>query len=170
MDNTLLMVFTGILAVVVVIQTILFFGMYRAIRHMSVAVDGMGKDLLGYIQVVSAKVDEGVRAIKDIAEGLKPIRDKLEDTTDIIRNRVTELDGFLAEIANTARLEILRIQDIDAISLGEGGRDTGVICVKAFLPPSMKSMRSAEPSESQWTFFSGVEEIPVLLQDEEMFI
>ena len=112
MDNTLLLVFTGILAVVVVIQTILFFGMYRAIRHMSVAVDRMGKDLLGHIQVVSGKVDEGVRAIKGMAEGFKPIRDKLEDTADIIRNRVSELDGFIAEIANTARQEVLRIQDI----------------------------------------------------------
>jgi methyl-accepting chemotaxis protein len=112
MHDNLLMVFVGILAAMVVVQTVLFFGMYRLVRHMSGAVDRMGKDLLGYIQVVSGKVEEGVGAIKGLAEGFKPIRDKLEDASDIIHNRVSDLDGIVAEIANTARAEVLRIQDI----------------------------------------------------------
>lgn len=111
MQNTLLMVFTGILAVAVLIQSLLFFGMYKSIRRMTVWMDSLGKDLLRNIEVVSAKVGEGVTTIKGMAEGLEPIREKLADTTDIVHNRVIELDGFLSEATRTARLEILRIQD-----------------------------------------------------------
>jgi uncharacterized protein YjeT (DUF2065 family) len=111
MDNTLLMVFTGILALAVVIQTILFFGIYSAIRRMSTFLDAMGKDLLRNIGVISAKVDEGLAVIKDTAEGLKPIRDNLVNTTEIIHSRVTEIDLFLEEIADNARQQILRVQD-----------------------------------------------------------
>ncbi len=111
MHDTLLMIFTGVLALAVVIQTVLFFGIYKAIRQMSAYVDSMGKDLLKSVGIISAKVDDGVAAIKGVTEGLKPIRDKLADTTDIIHSRVMELDAFLAETAATAREEILRVHD-----------------------------------------------------------
>jgi methyl-accepting chemotaxis protein len=169
MDNTLLLVFTGILAVVVVIQTILFFGMYRAIRHMSVAVDRMGKDLLGHIQVVSGKVDEGVRAIKGIAEGFKPIRDKLEDTTDIIRNRVSELDGFIAEIANTARQEMHRIQDI-VQSASEKVEETLELLRKSVLAPFNEINAISRAVRIAMDVLFRRQRKPGSVQDEEMFI
>jgi hypothetical protein len=109
--DTLLMVFTGILALAVVIQTFLFVGIFKAIRQMSAYLDVLGKDLLRHIEFVSAKVDEGATTIKGFAEGLEPIREKLSTTTDIIHNRVAELDLFLAETADSFRQEVLRIQD-----------------------------------------------------------
>ncbi len=111
MHDTLLTVFTGVVALAVVIQTILFFGMYKAIRQMSTLLDSMGKDLLKNFAAVSAKVDESLSTVRDFVEGLKPIRERLAVTTEIIHDRVTELDAFLAETTSTARLEILKIQD-----------------------------------------------------------
>ena len=112
MHDTLLMVFTGVLALAVVIQTLLFWGIYKAIRQMSVYLNGMGKDLLKNVDIISAKVDEGLTTIKEMAEGLKPIREKLANSSEIIHNRITELDAFLEEATSTARQEIRRIQDL----------------------------------------------------------
>jgi hypothetical protein len=109
--DTLLMVFTGVLAVAVAIQTFLFFGIYKAIRQLTAYLDVLGNDLLRNVQIMSTKVDEGLTTIKSMAEGLKPIRDKLAVTTDVIHNRVTELDAFFAETANAFRQEVVRIQD-----------------------------------------------------------
>jgi hypothetical protein len=111
MHDTLLTIFTGVLAVAVLIQSFLFFGIYRSIRQMTSWMDGLGKDLLRNVEVISGRVDEGLATIKGMAEGLKPIREKLTATTDIVHRRVTELDAFLAEATSTARLEILRVQD-----------------------------------------------------------
>lgn len=111
MHDTLLMIFTGVLAFAVLMQSLLFFGIYKSIRKMTVWMDSLGKDLLKNVEVVSAKVDEGLTTIKGIAEGLKPIEEKLTDTAEIIHRRVTKLDNFLEEATGTARLEILRIQD-----------------------------------------------------------
>ena len=111
MHDTLLMIFTGVLAFAVVVQTILFWGIHKAIRQMSSQLDGIGKDLLRNVEIVSAKVDEGVATIKAMADGLKPIRDNLANATDIIHKRITELDAFLAEAMDMARSEIRRIQD-----------------------------------------------------------
>jgi len=109
--ETLLMVFTGVLALAVVIQTFLFFGIYRGIRQLKIDLDGVGNDLRRNAEIVSTRVDEGLTAVKSVTDGLKPVVDKLADATEIVRNRVAELDVFLAETTITARQEIQKVQD-----------------------------------------------------------
>jgi hypothetical protein len=111
MHDTLLMVFTGILAVAVLMQTIIFFLMYRSIQRLTTWMDSMGKDLLRNMEVISAKVDEGLTAVKGLVANLKPVTEKLAEATEIVHDRVVEIDHFLAETTSAARLEILRIQD-----------------------------------------------------------
>jgi hypothetical protein len=111
MDNTLLMVFTGILALAVVVQTVLFFGIYSAIRRMGTFLDGIGREYLRNANEISAKVDLTFNVIKETAEGFKPVRDKLVDTTEIIHGRVLEIDRFLAETSDMARQQIVGIQE-----------------------------------------------------------
>ena len=111
MQDTLLIVFLGVLAVAVLMQSFLFFGMYRSIRKMTAWMSEFGQDMLKNVEVISAKVDEGLTSIKGMTQGLKPITEKLSDTTEIIHHRVTELDIFLAEATSAARLEIVEIQD-----------------------------------------------------------
>ncbi len=111
MDNTILLVFTGILAFAVLLQTILFYGIYRAIRETAGRIDGISKDLSINISAISSKVNEGVESIKETGQSLKPIAENLAVATDIIQRRVADLDAFLAETTDAARLEFLRIRD-----------------------------------------------------------
>lgn len=112
MHDTLLMIFTGILAVAVLMQTLLFFGIYRSIRQLASLMNVLSKDLLKNVELISGKVDEGLATIKGVAEGIRPIGEKLAASADIVHKRVTELDAFLAEATRTAQLEILRVQDM----------------------------------------------------------
>lgn len=111
MHDTLLMVFTGILAFAVLVQTILLFGIFRVIRQMSVWVDGVGKDLIRNVELISSKVDEGLTAVRSVSEGMKPILGSLAQTAEVVHSRVVEVDAFLVEATNTARLEIARVQE-----------------------------------------------------------
>jgi hypothetical protein len=134
MHDTLLMIFTGVLAVAVLMQSLLFFGIYRSVRKMTVWMDSLGKDLLRNVEAVSAKVDDGLTTIKGIAEGLKPIAEKLTDATEIVYKRIAELDNFLAEATSTARLEILRIQDTIQIA-SRRTQETIDVLLKSILAP-----------------------------------
>ena len=111
MQDTLLAIFTGVLAVAVLMQTFLFFGMYKSIRRITVWMEGVSKDLLSNVENISSKVDEGLNSIKSISDGLQPISEKLTNTTDVIYKRTLEVDAFLSDAIKTAQLEILRIQD-----------------------------------------------------------
>jgi hypothetical protein len=109
--TTLLMIFTGVLALAVLIQGIVFFLIYKSIRQLTVRIDSLGDVLLRNAEVVSEKVNEGLTIVKDVAQDLKPITEKLVDATEIVYKRVKEIDGFLAEITGSTRLEILRVQE-----------------------------------------------------------
>jgi hypothetical protein len=110
-DKTLLMIFSGILAVAVLMQSIVFLLIYKSIRQLTVRIDNMGIDLLRNVETVSEKVNEGLTTVRNVAEDLKQITSKLTGTAEIVHKRVKEVDAFLAEATSTARLEILRIQD-----------------------------------------------------------
>jgi uncharacterized protein YoxC len=109
--DPLLMIFTGVLALAVVIQGIIFFLIYKSIRQLTVRMDILGNDLIRNAEVVTEKVNEGLAVIKNVAQDLKPITEKLADTTDIVHKRVKDIDCLLEEVTSSARMEILRVQE-----------------------------------------------------------
>ena len=111
MQDTLLMIFAGILAVAVLIQSIVFISIYKSIRQLTNRMDSLSNDLLRNVEMVSEKVNEGLTIVRDIGEDLKPITSKIANTVDTIHSRVKEVDTFLTETTDTARTEITRIQD-----------------------------------------------------------
>lgn len=111
MQDKMLTIFTGVLAAALLVQSLVFIGIYKSIRQLAANLDRLGKDLLREVESVSKKVDEGLTSIKAMGEGLKPIKDRLSETTSIVYKRVAELDVFLAEVTHSARLGMLRIQD-----------------------------------------------------------
>jgi hypothetical protein len=113
-DNTLVLiaVFTGIAAFALVLQSAAFLAIARSMRSMSVRVDRLGTDLTKQMVSVSGKTEELLAVIKGVAEGIKTIESNLTATSAIIQKRVVELDAFLEETADAARLQVLRIQGV----------------------------------------------------------
>jgi hypothetical protein len=107
----MLTVFTGVLAAALLVQSLVFIGIYKSIRQLAANLGRLGNDLLREVELISKKVDDGLTSIKAMGEGLKPIKDRLNETTLIVYKRVAELDVFLDEITRSARLGMLRIQD-----------------------------------------------------------
>ena len=111
MHDTLLVVFTGILAFAVLAQSILFFLLYKRISQLMAQIDGLGKDLLRHVGRVSAKIEDTLATITSVAEVVKPIVQKLNESADIVHGRILELNDFLGEVTDKARFEIAELQD-----------------------------------------------------------
>ncbi len=111
MQDTLLLVFTGILAFAVLLQGLLFFGIYKSIRNLDKWLSVWSNDMLRNAESMSAKISEGLETVKSTAESLKPITQNLVHTTQLVHSRVVELDSFIGETTRSAQLEFMRIQD-----------------------------------------------------------
>ena len=62
--ENILLAFTGILAFAVLLQSLLFIGIYRSIRQMNDWLSTWSKEMLKHAQIVSSRVEEGVSAIQ----------------------------------------------------------------------------------------------------------
>lgn len=109
-QEILLAIFTGVLAIAVLMQTLIFFGMYKAIRKLVNRIDGISKDLLRNVDKVTAKAEETLTTIEDIGHGFAPVKDKVVDIAEILHQRVLRVDDFLEETTNTAREEVDRVK------------------------------------------------------------
>ncbi len=109
--DILLTIFTGILAVAVLAQTLIFFGLLQAIRRLSAKVDEMSGGVLRSVDAVSLKVQETLAPLREIAGGFVPVKDRIVDTAEMLHARAVEVDAFLGETTSTVRQDILRMQD-----------------------------------------------------------
>ena len=109
-QEILLAIFTGILAVAVLMQALIFFGMYRTFRRLVDRIDGISRDLLQSADKITVKTEETLTAIQEIGNGFMPVKDKVVDAAEILHQRVVKVDDFLEETTNTARLEVDRMK------------------------------------------------------------
>jgi hypothetical protein len=111
MHDTLLVIFTGILAFAVLAQSILFFLLYKRISRLTAQIDVLGKDLLRHVGRVSAKIEDTLAIITSIADIVKPVVQKLNESAEIVHERILDLNYFLGEVTDKARLEISELQE-----------------------------------------------------------
>jgi methyl-accepting chemotaxis protein len=110
-QDILLTIFTGILAIAVLMQTLIFVGIFLAIRRLAEQVDRLSRDVMKNVEVVTAKTDETLAVIRDIGNGLVPVKDKIVNAAEVVHQRVVKMDEFLEETTETARSEILRVRN-----------------------------------------------------------
>ena len=109
--DPLLTVFTGVVALALLLQSLALIGLYRSVRNLSARVDVISKDLVKTVNALAGDVTQALATIKNAAEGVQSLKDKISATSDIIHQRVTEMDSFLTQLTDAARLEVARVQD-----------------------------------------------------------
>jgi hypothetical protein len=109
--ETWLTVFTGVVAVALFLQSLAFIGIYRSVRKLSARVDDISGDLMKGLGALTSDISQAVTTIKSVAEGILALKDKLSSTSDVVHKRVTEIDSFLRQLTDAARLEVARMQD-----------------------------------------------------------
>jgi hypothetical protein len=116
-QDILLTIFTGILALAVFMQTLIFFGIYKTIRQLAGKMDELRKDLLKNVEIVTTKADQTLTVIQEIGNGLIPVKDKVVDAADILHQRIVKIDNFLEETTNTVRMEVAELQSrVESVS------------------------------------------------------
>jgi hypothetical protein len=112
MQETLLTVFTGIVAIALLLQSLAFVGIYLCVRKLASRMEKLSNDLTASAKALERKADELMSTANMLAEGFKSIQEKVNDTVAVVHHRIVDLDKFLDETTHAARLQVLRIQDV----------------------------------------------------------
>jgi hypothetical protein len=107
-----LTIFTGIVAVAFFIQSIASIGILRVVRKLSDRIEGMSVETTNRILSLSSNVEELLSTFRRIGEKAEGISERINAATGVVTNRVAELDSFVGETTDAARLQVAKIQDL----------------------------------------------------------
>jgi|WetSurMetagenome_2_1015567.scaffolds.fasta_scaffold07734_3 hypothetical protein len=171
MQETLLTVFTGIVAVALLLQSLAFVGIYKSVRSIASRLDKLSGDLTANANALSRKADDLMSTVKLLAEGFRSIQEKVSETVVVVHNRIVDLDKFLGETTNTARLQVLRIHDV-VDTAARRVEETCNVLQSSVLAPVNEMNAIARGIRAGLDFLLRRRKMPAGLshQDEEMFI
>ncbi len=115
MDPTLqilLALFTGIVAVSLLLQSLAFWGIYRSVRQMSARIDKLANDFTRKTESLTSKTEAMLSSVRGFVDKLEGMQANLTATTEIIQRRVVEIDAFLEDTATSARRQVARLQAV----------------------------------------------------------
>jgi len=111
-DTIILMIFSGVVTAALVVQTLVYLSLRRAIESVAVRFEEFSRDLRHKIDVHSNNLTELMSAVRPIIEQTQAVQSHLSGASKMIHDRVADMDEFLQETIDAARLQIVRIQDV----------------------------------------------------------
>jgi len=110
-SQTALTVFVGIVAIVFLTQCIILLYLVRGLRMLAKRVEDFSQGMSKTVETLSVKLEDMLAAAKASGEKLRALQENLTATSEVVHRRVSALDKFLSEATDSARLQIVRIQD-----------------------------------------------------------
>jgi len=115
MDPTLqilLALFTGIVAVSLLLQSFALWGLFRATKQMSARFDKLADDLTRKAESVATRTVQLAASLHGFVSKLEGAQANVTEATEILKRRAVEFDAFLEETTQSARQQVARIQAV----------------------------------------------------------
>jgi hypothetical protein len=109
---TVLTVFTGVVALVLLIHGIALLAIYRRIRDLSARIEDLSSNLMKQVDSLAVKADSFLSVVKTTAEKVHMMQENVAAITAVVHHRIIEVDAFLTEATEVGRLQIAKFQDV----------------------------------------------------------
>jgi hypothetical protein len=108
----LLAVFTGLTALALLIQGIALVAIPRRVRDLTARLDALSTKLTKQVDSLAVQAENLLSVVKSTAEKVHVVQENVAAITAVVHHRVVEVDAFLDEATDVARLQMARFQDI----------------------------------------------------------
>jgi biopolymer transport protein ExbB/TolQ len=109
---TVLTVFTGIVALVLLLQGIALVLLYRRFRELTIRLETRSSALTKQVEALTVKAESFLALLQSTAEKVQVVQETVSAITAVVHHRILEVDAFLTETTDTARLQIARFQGV----------------------------------------------------------
>jgi len=108
----ILTVFTGIVALGVILQGLALWTLAQKVRELSNRLESVSSKLTKQADVLAVHAEDFLTIAKATAEKVQAMQAHISAISQVVHNRVVDADAFLTEATDTARLQIARFQDV----------------------------------------------------------
>ena len=108
MDNTIITIFVVVAAVAIVLQAVILFALYKALRQTSERMEGIAGRLE---QQASPVLTTAAAILEDAKPKIAEITTNLAETSASVRSHVTQVGEATTEIVERARMQAARLDE-----------------------------------------------------------
>jgi len=111
-EPIILTIFTGVVALGFLLQGLALLAISRKLRELSARLDEVSTRLTKQVNTLAAQADSFLVVVKNTAEKIAAVQENVSAISNVVHRRVLEVDAFLNEVTDAARLQIARLQDV----------------------------------------------------------
>src|SRR5215813_5361412 len=108
MNNTVLTIFVAVTAAAVVLQMLILFGMYLAMRKSSAKVESLAEEVKTKVLPTAELAHQ---MITDLRPKITIVLDNVAVSTTVLRNQMQRMDATLTDIIYRTRLQVIRADE-----------------------------------------------------------
>jgi hypothetical protein len=108
----ILAVFVGLVAVALLIQGIALIVISRKVRDLAARFDVLSTKLTKQVDSLSVQAENLLGLMKSTTEKVHAVQESVTAITSVVHHRVVEVDAFINEATDVARLQMARLQDV----------------------------------------------------------
>jgi len=167
--ETALVTLTVIVAVAIAMQAVVLWGIHRSIRAIAERIESLSASVEQRIGPLSERTQELLVSVRSAAEHFQALQKDFAATSQIIHRRVVDLDKFLAEVTDSGRLQVARVQDL-VETASATMEDTVSMVQRGLIAPLAEFSALLRGIRVGFNFFFRGRASQQAHQDEEMFI
>ena len=114
----LLAIFTGLVAVALLLQGLALLAISRKLRDLSAQFDTLSARLTKQVDALTVQAQDFLSVIKKTAERVNAVQDNVAAITKVVYDRAVAVDAFIEEATDAARLQIAKLQDVVETTAG----------------------------------------------------
>src|SRR5437867_1796367 len=155
--------------VAVAMQAVVLWGIHRSIRAIAERIESLSASVEQRIGPLSERTQELLVSVRSAAEHFQALQKDFAATSQIIHRRVVDLDKFLAEVTDSGRLQVARVQDL-VETASATMEDTVSMVQRGLIAPLAEFSALLRGIRTGFNFFFRGRASQQAHQDEEMFI
>lgn len=169
--DIILCIFSGLVFLALLLQGLALLVISRKVKELAERFDKLSTKLTKQVDALSAQAEGLIAAVKSTTEKVQAVQDHVAAITGVVHKRVVDVDAFIGEATDVARMQLARLQEVIENTAGRID-DTISTLQNAVIVPIMEAQAVVRGVRSAINVLFGRRRFSSdrSHQDEEMFI
>jgi methyl-accepting chemotaxis protein len=116
--DIILCVFSGLVFLALLLQGLALLAISRKVRELAQRFDALSTKLTKQVDTIAVQAQDLIAAMKSTTEKVHGMQQNVAAITSVVHSRVADVDAFIGQATDAARMQIARFQEIIETTAG----------------------------------------------------
>jgi len=125
--DIILCIFSGLVFLALLLQGLALLAISRKVRELAADLGTLSTKLMKQVDALTLQAESLMAMMKSTTEKVHAVQQNVAAITSVVHNRVVEVDAFVNEATDVARMQMARFQDVIETTAGRIDETIGIL-------------------------------------------